>query len=314
MKLILSIDGGGIRGLLPAIVLSHLQEQVNDQIDDGGGKPLVECFDLIAGTSTGALIAMGLTRGTGPVDFKTITEIYTEWGPRIFKRRAWRRGIFEERYDAGPLETALQEVFGNELFGACTRKTLITSYDLSTRQPVVFKSWKEEHGELKLRDIGRGTSAAPHYFEPMGPISIEGLDRGLIDGGVFANNPAMCAYTEAKRIWPDESEFVVVSLGTGQNTRPIDVEKAKRWGSIEWALPMLDILFDASASAVDYHLKQLIGSRYLRLQPKLTFVNDDLDDASADNLKDLKILATQVVHENGAWLGKVKTAIAQRES
>lgn len=287
--------------MLPAILLQHLSSRV--------GTRLVDSFDLVAGSSTGALISMGLTRGTGSLDFDKIIEFYTEWGPRIFKRRAWRRGIFEERYDAAPLEAALHEVFGNERLGECRQRTLVTSYDLATRKPVVLKSWKPEHASLLLRDVGRATSAAPYYFEPAGPLMVEGLDRGLIDGGVFANNPAMCAYTEARRIWPEESEIVVVSLGTGQSTRPVDVEDAKRWGVLDWALPLFDILFDASASAVDYHLSQLIGDRYLRLQPKLTFVNDDMDDASADNIKDLQILARQVIDEEQAWMGEVEAVI-----
>jgi patatin-like phospholipase/acyl hydrolase len=143
------------------------------------------------------------------------------------------------------------------------------------------------------------TAAAPTYFEP---VAVG--DAALIDGGVFAGNPAMCAYAEAVRLWPGEP-ITVVSLGTGGQTRPIPLEKARGWGVLEWARPIIDVVFDGSSDAVDYQLEHVLGERYVRLQARLDGANDDMDDASAANVAALEAVGAQLVAENAALLDRL---------
>jgi hypothetical protein len=143
----------------------------------------------------------------------------------------------------------------------------------------------------------RATSAAPTYFEP---VRLAGTRRGehyaLVDGGVFANNPAMCAFAEARRRFPDR-EPIVVSLGTGEPTRTIAYDQAKDWGLVQWARPLIDVVFDGGSQATEYQLEQLLdeGKTYFRLQVGLETGFDDLDDASATNLAALRGRAEELI-------------------
>ena len=118
----------------------------------------------------------------------------------------------------------------------------------------------------------------------------------LIDGGVFANNPAMCAYVEAKTLHPRTKDFLVLSLGTGQLTRPLPYSRVKDWGLANWAQPILNVVFDGVSDTADYQLRQLLSpKRYFRLQTTLTEGNEDMDNASPANLRALKLLAAEII-------------------
>jgi hypothetical protein len=119
----------------------------------------------------------------------------------------------------------------------------------------------------------------------------------LVDGGVFANNPGMCAYVD--RDTPGQpSEVTMVSLGTGQLTRPLPYEKAKDWGLLGWAPRVLDVVFDGMSDTVDHQLQTLIGTEYVRLQTELDVAKDDLDDASKENIEDLETEARQLIADS----------------
>src|SRR5690606_13500980 len=127
---------------------------------------------------------------------------------------------------------------------AAVTPVLVTAYDLVARRPRFFKSWREDAAGVPMALAAEATSAAPTYFEP-----VRDGDAALIDGGVFAGNPAMCAYAEGVRLRPD-AEIHVLSLGTGSQTRPIPYEQAKDWGVLEWARPIVDVVFDGSSDTV----------------------------------------------------------------
>jgi patatin-like phospholipase/acyl hydrolase len=150
------------------------------------------------------------------------------------------------------------------------------------------------------------TAAAPTYFEP---VAVG--DAALIDGGVFAGNPAMCAYAEAVRLWPAEP-ITVVSLGTGSQTRPIPLAQARGWGVLEWARPIIDVVFDGSSDAVDYQLEHVLGERYVRLQTRLDIANDDMDDASPVNIAALEAEAQRLVQENASVLDRLASELVMR--
>ncbi|QDU50484.1 patatin-like phospholipase family protein [Gimesia panareensis] len=292
---ILSLDGGGIRGLITAIWLKRLQDELE--------KPLHNYFDLIAGTSTGALLACGISKG---INIDKIIDLYVEKGREVFPARAsrlWSRatrifseGISAPKYDGKGLEKALKDIFRTSTFGALKIKpTLVTTYDVLGRGPVVFKNDRPEYRKLKVWELCRASAAAPTYF-PAHVMKLNEAEIPLIDGGVVANNPTACAIAESVRInsrkKPENrcrlEDFIVASFGTGQSIRRIEIDEAKEWGAAEWAFPLIDVLFDGSADSVDYIATQLTDpTNYFRFQTQLTDAYDDMDNADHTNINAL---------------------------
>lgn len=312
---ILSIDGGGIRGIIPATVLAEVERRT--------GRPVSETFDLIAGTSTGGILGLALTMpnaGGGPAyTAAELIGLYEREGPRIFSRSVWQRirsadGLLDEKYPSDGLEEAFEGYFRDARLSDALCDVIVTAYDLERRGTFFFKSSKaraDAADDFAMRDAAHATSAAPTYFEPVR------IERGaghlaLVDGGVFAVNPAMCAYAEALgRDIPATAggtgaEFVMLSLGTGELTRPLPWSKAKDWGLVEWAKPILDVVFDGVSDATDHHLGRLLGpERYYRFQTTLDEASDDLDDASQANLERLRREAAELIAANQDRLDEV---------
>jgi patatin-like phospholipase/acyl hydrolase len=315
LRRILSLDGGGIRGLLTCRWLAGV-----DRALAAAGKPTIpQSFDLLAGSSTGGLIACGLALGHPPEE---LAELYRIRRHDIFPgiaRRLWSRtsrlltdGPSAPRYDGRGIEHVLAEVFGDARLGECRVPTLVPSYDTISRKPVIFKSFKPEHADLRVRDVCRATAAAPTYF-PAHPMRVEGADCALIDGGVVANNPTACAIAEALR--RDDNvdctrDLIVVSVGSGERTRPIDLRSAREWGALEWAVPIIDVLFDGNAESVDYIAQHIVGDGYFRLQAPLTIGLDDLDDVSDTNVMALETLARGYLAQPATQ--QVLASLAQR--
>ncbi len=280
MRKVLSIDGGGIRGILPAMVLAEIERRTGERI--------AEMFDLIAGTSTGGILALGLTKpgqgGEPEYGAEELTRLYEAEGKSIFFIPVWHRirsagGVTEEKYPATGIEEVAEGYFGDVRLAQAHKEILITAYEIEGRSPWFFKRRhardnRKEGDIFLMRDVARATSAAPTYFEP---FLIEGGPHNgcaLIDGGVHSNNPAMCAYVEARKIHPEENDFLVVSLGTGELTRSLPYEEVKGWGLALWAQPILNVVFDGVADTVDYQLRELLASegddrRYYRFQTVL---------------------------------------------
>lgn len=307
---VLSIDGGGIRGIVPALVLAELERRSERRIS--------ELFDLVAGTSTGGILGCALTLAgdDGGPRFRAeeMLDLYEREGPRIFRRSPWRTirtvgGLVDERYPTEPLADALETYFGDALLSSALVDTMVTAYELERRQVYVVKSWQTEKGEIRARDAVHATSAAPTYFEPVA-VDHDGERRSLVDGGVFAANPAMCAYAEAVRRRPGR-DVVVVSLGTGQLIRPIRHREAVDWGLVEWVRPLIDVIFDGVADAVDYQLEHLLGDDYFRLQTRLDMgARDDMDDASQENMRALRSVAERLIRDCDRELDAIVERVA----
>ncbi|SJZ56596.1 patatin-like phospholipase family protein [Novilysobacter spongiicola] len=293
---ILSIDGGGIRGLVSCTWLGG----VEDALAQAGKPGLLANFDLMAGSSTGALVACGLGLGLAP---DALAELYRARSAEIFPgmaSRLWSRasrflsaGPSAPKYDGRGLERVLRDVFGDATLGQLQLPTLITSYDTISRKPLIFKSFKASHRDLPIREVCRASTAAPTYF-PAHPMDVDGLPRSLIDGGIVANNPTACAIAEALRHDREViqcGDLVVLSVGTGERNRPIPLQSAREWGAVEWAIPIIDVLFDGNTDSVDYITRHLVGEGYFRMQAELLVGLDDLDDTSATNVAALDAMA-----------------------
>jgi patatin-like phospholipase/acyl hydrolase len=301
MKRILSIDGGGIRGIIPALVLAKLEEVT--------GKPCSQLFDLMCGTSTGGILSLGLSldkpNTTQPYSAKELVNIYRQRGQDIFPRSRWRGltsvgGLSDEKYPADGLDSVLSDYFGSEPLEAARTKVMVTSYDIEAREPFFFKSWNANTQQVPMRFAARATSAAPTYFEPA-LLKVNHKRKVLVDGGVFINNPSVSAYVEAKKLFPNE-EIKLLSLGTGELVRSIPFNEAKDWGKVGWALPVMSCMFDGVSDAADHQLRVLLDDDYLRVQTVLVDADDDMDNVSNSNINALSRLAEQVIEERSAEL------------
>lgn len=332
---ILAVDGGGIRGVIPAKVLIELEKRIAEK----AGKPVAMCdaFHMIAGTSTGGIIACGLSKPGKPMTGEDLLALYRDKGASIFDKSILRPGILCPKYDPDKLEEYLKDALQETMLSGIDRNDLlVTSYDIERSDPFLFRSWrargeeltpgreKEEYNFL-LRHVARATSAAPVYFPPAQfwneRHGSPAYDRfTLVDGGVFANNPTMCAVAAAATLYPDrDNDYMIVSIGTGQKATPIPYEQARDWGYAEWALPMLDVIFDGIADSTDYQLQQMLtGHDYNRFQislgvplPDGSTVGSEMDDASAANIRKLEQLADILIQRNSAKLDAVATTLAQ---
>ena len=182
----------------------------------------------------------------------------------------------------------------------CGMPVMVTSYDIERRKTVFLKSWHADHSELSCAEASRATSAAPTYFEPVNLQWAE-QSRTLIDGGVFINSPAVSAYAEARKLFPDEP-IAMLSLGTGELTRPIPYDEARTWGSALWVMSLLDCMFDGASKAADHQMRLFLGDDYLRLQTQLHYASDDMDDASRGNIRNLKQTATELIEREAGAL------------
>lgn len=313
MQKVLSIDGGGIRGIIPAMVLAEIERRT--------GKRIVEMFDLVAGTSTGGILALGLTKpgqdGKPEYSAKKLIDLYETEGGKIFYIPVWHRihsvgGLAEEKYPATGIEEVAKKYFGDLRLAEALTEVLVATYEIEGRIPWFFKRRyardpQKQGYDFLMREVARATSAAPTYFEPLQLMVDPDGNRAFIDGGVYANNPAMCAYVEARKIHPEEDDFLVVSMGTGELTRSLPYEEVKNWGLALWAQPILNVVFDGVSDTVDYQLRELLVSegenrRYYRFQTVLDIGKDDMDDASRTNIAALKTKALEIISKNDAVL------------
>jgi patatin-like phospholipase/acyl hydrolase len=279
---IISIDGGGVRGVIPTIVLQRLRADPRL----GGW---LERTDLFAGTSTGGLIALALA---AQLDLATIRALYEERAARVFDD-GWLDDVRDlgkilgADYDAKNLQREVAEVFGDTRLDQLPRRVLITAFDLDNEKLPAERSWKPKlfhnypgdgsDGAMLAANVGAYTSAAPTYFR-----SID----GYVDGGVFATNPSMCALTQTQddRIPPDEQadlrEVRLLSLGTGRSLEYIEGAEHD-WGYLQWVRPLISIMLDGVNGIADYQCAQILGKRYFRFAPTFpagtTIAMDDVD-------------------------------------
>jgi uncharacterized protein len=297
---VLCIDGGGIRGLIPALVLAEIEQRT--------GRRAAEMLDLIAGTSTGGILACGLTR-SGPdgrplYSAEDLAGIYVEEGPKIFHRSLLKRifsleGWIDERYEDDGLNAALDHYLADASLSDTLTDVLVTAYEIHDRFAFFFRSARARNNptyDFPLVRVARATSAAPSYFEPAEVTDAAGARMyPLIDGGVYAINPSMCAYADVTTGGHAADLELMLSLGTGSHTRAYTFEETRSWGQLEWARPVLDMVFDGVADTIDFEARSLMGDRYIRLQTELTIASDDLDDASPSNLAALRQEAEKLI-------------------
>jgi uncharacterized protein len=272
---VLCIDGGGIRGLIPAILLARLEERIRAR---DPGATLASAFELIAGTSTGGLIALGLATpraGRPAMSAADVVELYSGDEARaIFGRPALRQlpglgrlvDALDPKYEPDGLRRVLQARLGDARLAESLTGLVITSYDMQGRQPRFLKPWQAGAEEISAVDAGLATASAPTYFPPL-----RSGDATLVDGGVFVNNPTIAATMEAmKRQEGDPihaDDLLVVSLGTGQYERAYDPDEVAGWGALGWILPtqgeppLISAMFDGQSDSAHHWAHILLNHR-----------------------------------------------------
>ncbi|KAK1422021.1 hypothetical protein QVD17_24859 [Tagetes erecta] len=295
---VLSIDGGGVRGIIPATLLSFLEFKLQEL--DGPAARISDYFDVIAGTSTGGLMTTMLAvPGDDNRPLYTandIKEFYFYHAPKIFpqisrieflnKVANFFGEVVGPKYDGNYLRSIARKIGKNRTLKHTLTDVIIPTFDIKRLQPVIFTTddakefvWKD----ALLSDVAISTSAAPTYFPPhyFETKDVDGTKRrfDLIDGGVAANNPTQVAITHimkeiliGKRKFSDiESidgrRMLVLSLGTGipKRSEKYNAQRAARWGLLNWVFdngssPIFDIYNDASSDMVDIHVTTLFRS------------------------------------------------------
>jgi predicted acylesterase/phospholipase RssA len=302
---VLSLDGGGIRGIIPAMLLKEIETRI--------GMPISSAFDEIVGTSTGGIIALGLSAGrpdgTAIFNVDDLLELYETKGNVIFKSSLFRKGIFRSRYNHDGLERLLLEKFGNLTLSDTRTNVAITSYDMERAIPHIFSSAlarANDNDNFLMRDAARATSAAPTYFAPAQIYSVADTERvfplHLIDGGVIANNPALLGYSIAHTDFPDADEFIVVSIGTGDSRKSLQRNSIGDGGALFWASPIINLMMSGVSYMNDKMMQLLypethgsIPNKYYRFQIPLTPELEPMDETSRPHIASLKNLGQEMI-------------------
>ncbi len=347
---ILSIDGGGIRGVIPATILEYIETRLKVVTGNKNAK-IGEYFDLIAGTSTGGILAcLYLTpHETEPNKSKyTATnalDLYMQYGSKIFSKNFWQHfsnfSMWNESYPADNMETLLHSYLGDTLLSQLIKPCVITAYNFYERKAAFFNSadsrrYGGEVREFKVKHVARATSAAPTYFEPANIKSLSGAPQFLIDGGVFVNNPALCAYSEARSTEfsnpqvlsgtyklpkpdkPSAKDMLLISIGTGSSKTQYKFEDLRNAGLIKWLPVIIDIMMSGNSETVHYHLDKIFDTLspedkkdYYRLEPDLKNASPDMDNVKKKNLQLLSDAGQSYVYDHTDTLNEIVDKLVQ---
>ncbi|KAL3746539.1 hypothetical protein ACJRO7_015492 [Eucalyptus globulus] len=316
---ILSIDGGGVRGIIAATILASLESELEEL--DGEDARLADYFDVIGGTSTGGLVTAMLTapneKNRPLFAAKDIRSFYLEHSPKIFpqKRGLWGRvrnlvkSLTGPKYDGKYLHGLIKDKLGEARLHDTLTHVIIPTFDIERLQPTIFSSYEVVRSpclDARLSDICIGTSAAPTYLPPHCFKNQD--DRGctrefhLIDGSVAANNPVLVAIAQVSKeiananpdFFPigatNYGRFLVISIGTGspKRERKYNAKMAAKWGTLDWLLhggsvPLVDVFTTASADMVDFYISATFQA--LHFEDNYLRIHDDTltgKDSSVD--------------------------------
>lgn len=312
---IFTIDGGGMKGLISAIVIEEIEKEIQKHFNNKNIK-ISDCFDMIAGTSTGAILAaMYLVpdeKGRPKYRAKDATKLYLERGKDIFSRNVGQCiktsfGLTGSKYSCQALYNILGEYLGNIKISDVLKPCLITAYDITSGTAFFFDTYSAKKNMNKnyyLKDAVLASTAAPTFFPPVKVVSIGNTTRCLIDGGVCCNNPSVCAFTEALKNPGISSpkEISICSVGNVGNDQTYLCDSSMKWGLLGWVKPAINIMMDARKQIEDYELMMLYDSlsssnNYLRLEKKENaFVKiKPMDDTSQHTIKMLSKYAYEIL-------------------
>lgn len=322
MKLrILSIDGGGIRGIIPAVILEYIENKLIE-LSQNPSNRLSDYIDFGVGTSTGSIIvAMAMTPNKiNRPKFKMsdIVNAYYTLGENVFKKDFKRNlitiwGMFDPKYSNKYIEEQFNTIYENYKIKDLLKPCAFTSYDIDKRIPVIYtnRDKKEKYAEYYIKNVVRSSTSIPAYFQPAYFKTNNSINT-MVDGGIFANNPAMVGYIEAiktdsikekfKKINPKNT--IILSLGTGKsNLTHYSFSKVKHWGVAKWFIPILNILLHGMSEITNHEMRIVFNeegalTNYIRLNPPIIKGNSSATDSSLKNIKNLHQDAIDYIKEN----------------
>ncbi len=294
--LILSVDGGGTRGAIPANVLYHFEKDA--------GVPMRDTFDFFAGVSTGALVAAYLARNAGSMELLAKQSYSAENMSKIFNKSIWDRMLGrmqnQPKYDGVNKRAYIETLAeGARINDIKDKHLLILAYDFINRELVTFKNNRGHDASYNpsLAEVCDAATAAPTLYPTVSSSAPK--RRWLIDGALTTNDPSLCAITEALAMGHTLEEIWMVSLGTGRPVHDLgqeDRDKIGRasqdWGIVGWvANGLLDHMMSASSCVSSHQCQQLLGERYLRINGDLPRKLMQLDNTSDTRVSDLRSYA-----------------------
>lgn len=319
MRTILSIDGGGIKGIIPGMVLVEIEERLKVRT----GNPdafIADYFDFFAGTSTGGILICLLLCPSKEnpklprFSAKEALNLYLENGPKIFETKGMKKfladlGWAKERYDNKVLEKILLAYFDEVKLSDLIKPCIITAYNIELRKAHFFRQkvaqTRGKSRNFYVRDVCRATSAAPTYFSVAEINSLSGVRYPLLDGGIFATNPSLSAFVEIKK-QPEElipNDIYILSLGTGISKKSYDSDELRDTKALFVVPALLDMMMSGATETSHFYMKQIfsflgIPDHYIRLEPSnLQSVEEELDAASPRNIQKLVALADRMISQ-----------------
>lgn len=342
---VLSIDGGGVRGIIPATVLAYLENKLIERT--GNSKTRISNFlDFAAGTSTGSIIsALAITpteEGKPPMKMEDVVKLYFELAAVVFKKD-WKRnlktlwGLLGPRYSSKPIDDILLNKLDHWRLSELVLPCAFTGYDTAKRRPIIYTNSddKEKYGNYFIKDVVRGSTAIPSAFSPAN--FRDGVDvNTIIDGGVFANNPSLVAYIEMLKTKEISEKFVkskegaqvnqlnptnviILSFGTGRGTlTTYPNDKIKNWGMIKWFGPVLNILLQGMGDVTAYEVNKLFevwdaNENYIRINPDIKIGSANGQDASAANMRHLHQDALNYISDNKEFLDNLAERLIKED-
>lgn len=333
---ILSIDGGGIRGVMPATFLLQLEKALRKASGNEDAR-IADYFDFFAGTSTGGVLVTLLITpdpdrpGRPKYSAEQVLGIYEAAGDLVFSSNLWRLlrsggGFLYKKFDAQGLEEAFTRYFEDTRLRDLLKPCLITAYDILRGRPHFFTQHDAATRpgfDFPVREVARATSAAPTFFEVAMCHNELGEEFPLIDGGVFANNPSLCAYAEVRNLRESASaaDMLLVSLGTGQVPISLQYDAARSYGVMRWMGPLADIMVSSASATVDYQLQKIFGGvgahgQYVRINSVIThdgLPSPDIDDARPENISALRERGEQLYADYAERMEEVVDKLVGRE-
>lgn len=313
---ILSIDGGGTFGLAPAMVLIELERRTQCSV--------AQLFDFVAGTSVGGLLGLALlapdARSEARHSASQIASLFERDADQFFENslRHWLStlgGFLGEKYEPTGLQEVLDEIFGEACLSEAIRPTLIPAYDLLQDGPYAFRSHHaraDAAADYPISAVVRATTAVPGFFPPA-EVESRAMhpSRLCIDGAVAAFNPALWAYTEARRLYPEADDVLLVSLGTARRRHDLDRASPGLWNPLTWSRPMFELTCDAASAVTHEQLGSLLGAkggdeaeRYARLEAQVDLPGaGSPDDTSAEHLERVRAAGHVLLAQQDARIG-----------
>ncbi|MFN0216843.1 MAG: patatin-like phospholipase family protein [Saprospiraceae bacterium] len=335
MVSVLAIDGGGILGIVPAMILHSLEQKIQHYSDNPKAR-LVNYFDFFAGTSTGGIIISLLLAPDADnpklprYSTADIVKFYSEKGPDIFKS-SWLRkklgsvGFAADRYEVAELERLLKHYLGNTKLSELLKPCLIPAYNLELAATYFFCQHDHEEGvdparEFYVRDVCRATSAAPSYFEPSAIFSASKVQHSCVDGGVFANNPTLCAIAEAGKT--DEHytpiNMQLLSLGTGKVKPSFRLRSFQKRIALLNIPDLIQIMMGGVAETTHHIVKNVfnnlkVPNNYLRLDPDMPDAKvAAMDNASPENIQRLRAITEQFINHKAEDIDRWAKQLVER--